>query len=63
LSLSLCLCVFLCLRLYRSLIPLKTLLRTVIHFDLPDECVAWVFQVLPPEGEETKEKENEKKTR
>jgi hypothetical protein len=21
----------------------------VIHFGLPDECVAWVFQVLPPE--------------
>ena len=26
---------------------MKVLLRTVVHFGLPDECVAWVFQVLP----------------
>jgi len=34
---------------------MMTLLRTVIHFGLPDECVAWIFQVLPPaEKAETK---------
>jgi hypothetical protein len=27
---------------------MKVLLRTVIHFGLPDECVASIFQVLPP---------------
>ncbi len=26
---------------------IKILLRTVIHFGQPDECVAWVIQVLP----------------
>jgi hypothetical protein len=33
----------------------------VIHFGLPDECVAWVFQVLPPEEEKEKEKEKTRK--
>jgi hypothetical protein len=33
---------------------MKVLLRTVIHFGLPDECVAWVFQVLPKDDSDAK---------
>jgi len=40
---------------------MKTLLRTVIHFGRPDECVAWIFQVLPQEAEKKEKKLETKK--
>jgi hypothetical protein len=30
---------------------MKCLLRTIIHFGMPDECVTWVFEVIPHRDE------------